>query len=109
VSGAVRNPQPIDDKRLDEIEARANAATAPPWTYRYQHNGVTGGEDAFLIEAPPYGTFPDTPAWRETFRAGRIIGRSSGDCQFIANSREDVPDLVAEVRRLRAFIGGLYA
>ena len=54
----------MDEKRLAEIEARVDASSPGPWT------------------------------WKD-------CGARARDHEFIANAREDVPALVAEVRRLR--------
>lgn len=65
---------------LDAIEARANAATPGPWrvgaTYDPEINVDVTNAD------------------------GNLVGPKDED--FIAAAREDVPALVAEVRRLRA-------
>lgn len=82
-------------ERLAEIEAREKAATAAPWTR--EKPGIcpqTGFREGVAVAAtlgnqmiyahPPGGQFP------------------SADANFIAHARQDIPDLVAEVRRLRA-------
>jgi hypothetical protein len=65
---------------LDAIEARAEAATAEPWT---------------IIGAGEYVT----PVGITVATDGGI---TSADAEFIAHARTDVPVLVAEVRRLTA-------
>lgn len=91
----------MSEERLKQIEERLSHTTKGPWTYRFDHNPVTGCSDCHLIEGPPAEFAPDNPVWREMFRGGRVIGRSHGDALFLANSRQDIEDLVAEVRRLR--------
>jgi hypothetical protein len=90
----------IDEKRLAEIEERADAATKGPW------------------EMIPDTMFRDNALRPSTIKAlGREVfvaktlsilsngrGRMLGDAAFIAAARSDVPDLVAEVRRLRAWL-----
>lgn len=71
----------MSDLDLDAIEARANAAT-PGW--REWQGAVVNDEDDVVAEV----AFPDD------------LGRA--DLAFIVHARQDVPDLVAEVRRLRA-------
>ncbi len=73
----------MDEKRLAEIEARANAATPGPW--EPEHRGVVGN-DVFIVEDCV------TAGW-DAYRANQA---------FIATARTDVPALVAEVRRLTA-------
>lgn len=69
---------------LDAIEARANAATEGPWT-----------------------AYPDGFVWTKQPILGDPVSGSVelADAQFIAAARQDVPALVAEVRRLRAALG----
>lgn len=80
----------MDEKRLAEIEARANAATPGPW--EPEHRGVVGN-DVFIVEDCV------TAGW-DAYRANQA---------FIATARTDVPDLVAEVRRLTAALATVTA
>lgn len=66
----------MDDKRLDEIEARANAATPGPWKYDERH--------CFEDEVRICGCAVHFPY--------------PGDAKFCAHSRTDIPDLIAAVR-----------
>lgn len=90
----------MNDERLRGIEERAAAATPGPW------------------EAIPDRTFRDSAmrpsaikvCYREVYIAKTLSilsngrGRATGDPAFIASARTDIPDLVAEVRRLRAWL-----
>jgi hypothetical protein len=75
----------LTDEMLDEIELRSASATPGPWkSYIEGKNMVsgssfiqTGGEDIYLT------------------------GATEADQDFIAGARQDVPALIAEVRRLR--------
>jgi hypothetical protein len=86
---------------LDEIEARANAATPGPWTY---HDGCG------YVEVPPCGAIEFKPGWeRSVHFLARVhnnhVEGEDGlgfDGAFIANARTDVPALVARVRELEA-------
>ena len=62
---------------LDEVDARVAAATEGPWV---EANGT-------VMHSTFYGLAPVT-----------------GNAEFIAHAREDVPTLLAEVRRLRALV-----
>ena len=64
-------------KRLDEIEARTNAAPAGPWEL------LGGGE---YVSGPDILVAPDDG------------GVTSADAEFIAHARTDVPALVAALR-----------
>lgn len=86
---------------LDEIEARANAATPGPWTY---HDGCG------YVEVPPCGAIEFKPGWeRSVHFLARVhnnhVEGEDGlgfDGAFIANARTDVPALIARVRELEA-------
>lgn len=98
-------PQPLD---LDAIEARANNATPGPWQwhvsrrtrdYRLQTVGwdvVMGfarwGRDSAQPEFNIDGVLHD----------GVDLDQPHPDAEFIAGARQDVDDLLAEVRRLTA-------
>jgi hypothetical protein len=71
----------MTDEELDRLEALAKAATQGPWT-------VDDHESAEHVHGP--GPVPAATAIRHE------------DAAFIAASRDAVPRLVAEVRRLRA-------
>lgn len=83
----------MNDAELDAIESCANAATPGPWEARPDGMCVRGPE-------PPSGERGEKIA--VTGPWGRDPERVVLDCEFIARARQDVPALVAEVRRLRA-------
>lgn len=78
--------------RLDEIEARANAATDGPWfvhgltasgNYRVSDRGRWGAGDEYEV-------------------ADDLVEE---DAEFIANARTDVPALIAALRAVLALDG----
>jgi hypothetical protein len=77
---------------LEEIEFRCRAATPGPWeSYvvgRDTEAGLNciGTGDAHFLE---------------------VVGGTVADQDFIAGAREDIPKLIAEVRRLRAELKAL--
>ena len=94
----------IDDKRLDEIQARAAKAAKGPWKC----------EELTVHERPRglvyCGKAPNPMIVADVY-AGKNLDRQyycdeayeiDSNAVFIAESRNDVPDLVAEVRRLNA-------
>lgn len=88
----------MTEQELAAIEARATAATPGPWTasHRHVHGTPDNDEQSGLgleIEGPPQAS-------------GRGQFARGADATFIAAAREDVPALVAEVRRLRALLEG---
>ena len=82
--------QPLTAQQLDEIEARANAATPGPWE---EHKPY--GPDFYAYLRGPYlrgvGTL--------NFGDGED---AAADREFVKHAREDVDALLAEVRRLTA-------
>ena len=82
----------MSELNLEEIEARANSASEGPWktvTARYGYDM----KDSWAVE-------PDGPSVHNV--AHITLGEL--DAKFIAHAREDVPALIAEVRRLRTQI-----
>ncbi len=75
-------------ERLDEIKARAEAATEGPWT---GNNG--DGYGAYYV---------DNPTGRTVARCDYGPYEGSRDAEFIAHARTDVPDLVAAVEAVLA-------
>ena len=66
--------------RLNEIEARANAATEGPWEGIRYPDGLLGR----VIGGNGFGVAEDFPA--------------DADAEFIAHARADVPDMAAALR-----------
>lgn len=88
------NQNPPTDEQLDQIEARANAASKGPWTVALEqcdcsdglcgHGTYVSSVYSGGVLRTEFGDFPDA------------------DWQFVIHAREDVDTLLAEVRRLRA-------
>ena len=95
----------MTDKRLADIEARAEAATPGPWrastgrTYDPSTGRVTSVEHWISRGDDDVGITGDVSD-------SRTGTPSEPTALFIAHARTDVPDLIAEVRRLRAVIAG---
>jgi len=94
----------MTDKELDAIEARANAATDGPWSWDCGDAGIDESQKYCTVSAED-----DTG----DFAIAEINdmyppdgGRSNA--RFIAHAREDVPDLVAEVKRLGSELGAAF-
>lgn len=81
----------MTDTELTAIERRAQAATPGPWMWTYD-----GSSDWSV------GPEPDTQG-QAVANCHRYHAPFNHDAVFIALAREDVPALVAEVRKLRAF------
>jgi hypothetical protein len=84
----------LTPEALDTIEARTNAATEGPWDSAHHYR-------------PSEGQTYEDADWSTVGAEGkRIVATKEGwgtphDVEFIAHAREDIPALVAELRRLR--------
>ena len=95
-------------ERLDEIQKRANAATAGPWV----PHRIDDFDQWFVWKQsslPYYGMVVDLDRsdmpeciGETCISDGRNEQQDEADATFIAIARTDVPDLVAEVRRLQS-------
>lgn len=81
----------IDEKRLAEIEAREKAATPLPWI-RFQVPEI-GLDIGNLIHKHHPAESPKDTDWEKL---------SDADRAFLLHARQDIPDLLAEVRRLNS-------
>jgi len=85
----------MTDEQLSEIEAREQAATLGPWQYggvpydRYEDPFIFGPNDEYVAQ-----TTCD-------MQSGSQKHNINEDTIFIAHARQDIPDLLAEVRRLK--------
>lgn len=106
--------EPLTDDELDEIEEFADAATPGPWHVRLL-------DDDFAMNLVAVSTVPDTglgERWpgfdHEQIVAATLVQqphyvdvadeRWDQNARFIARSRQDIPRLVAEIRRLNQLL-----
>jgi len=96
----------MSDERLAEIEARAARATGQKWELREVAHGATpwSKRRVYRVEiiAPQYNYGKLT----HNRNIAQIIDYCDwtdhpANAEFIANARQDIPDLLAEVKRLR--------
>ena len=81
--------------RLDEIEARANAATEGPWEWE----GEAKAEWEIGANSLVPSRRPDDPVlYGYGYDASGIEVKTPADAEFIAHSRTDVPDMAAALR-----------
>ena len=81
--------------RLNEIEARANAATEGPWEWE----GDAKAEWEIGANSLVPSRRPDDPVlYGYGYDASGIEVKSPADAEFIAHARTDVPALVAALR-----------
>ena len=82
--------------RLDEIEARANAATEGPWEWE----GEAKAEWELGANSLVPSRRPDDPVlYGYGYDASGIEVKTPADAEFIAHARTDVPWLLEQVER----------
>ena len=81
--------------RLDEIEARANAATEGPWEWE----GEAKAEWELGANSLVPSRRPDDPVlYGYGYDASGIEVKTPADAEFIAHARTDMPDMAAALR-----------
>jgi hypothetical protein len=91
----------MSDDDLDAAERRAHAATPGPWESCVEGRDQDSGDSVILTGGPDLYLSYDE--WPEDQRRANEERRAN-DLDFIAAARQDVPRLVAEVRRLRRLL-----
>jgi hypothetical protein len=86
--------QLLTEAKLAEIEERLERATPGPWACKDR----LGGGGCFVFSEETFHVV----ALEEDEEPAVAVPLGRGDAAFIAAAREDVPLLLAEVRRLRA-------
>jgi hypothetical protein len=90
MGGGTVKEQAMTDERLREIEERARNATPGPWTF-----DGTGH--------PTYVTQKHGERLGVCVMDGPLESRVP-DASFVAHASRDIPDLIAEVKRLRIIL-----
>lgn len=96
--------KPLTDEELAAIETRAEKATPGPWRWEYPNLEELRIDDPDIREGDvtPYlvtDGVPDADPVLDDI-CDPMVGIE--DAAFIAHARQDIPRLLAEVRRLRA-------
>jgi hypothetical protein len=90
----------LSEQELDAMEARAAAATPGPWEAFVEGRDHLSGDD-FIRTGGLDDAAPDMYVELSFPTAERPVPAPHQDLDFIAAARQDIPLLVAEVRRLR--------
>ncbi len=88
--------------RLAEIKARCEAATEGPWLVG--HRLYDDGAVMCRCDAGPCTPDADGKIKGNLFNANYSIGNRENDNSFVAHARQDLPDCIAEIERLRGLI-----
>ena len=100
---AVLRPEAVQtgamtEDRLEEIQAREQAATEGPWRLRYNLTSVWSKVTKMICVAIFH---PDhVPGGKYNKKTSQE--QAQNNAEFISHAREDIPDLVSEIRRLWA-------
>ena len=90
----------ISEDELRIIESRAAAATAGPWRSSVEGRDHLSGDD-FIRTGGLDDASPDMYVSLAYPEERRPRPAAANDLDFIASARQDVPALVAEIRRLQ--------
>ena len=90
----------ISEAELEEMEARALAATGAPWEAFVEDRDHSSGDD-FIRTGGLDDASPDMYVSLAFGDRPGTVPAPPADLDFIAAARQDVPRLVIEVRRLR--------
>lgn len=80
----------MTDEELAAIEARCQRASPGPWTSMVEGRDHTSGSSFIMVG--------EGAARRDDIE---LTGATTDDHDFIAQARQDIPRLLAEIRRLR--------
>lgn len=94
----------ISDEELDAMAQRVAATWAGPWESFVEGRDHVSG-DSFIRTGHPDHDSPDIYVTLSFWGDGPPRPGRVADQDFIAAARQDVPRLLAEVRRLRARLG----
>ncbi|MER5635604.1 hypothetical protein ABT095_01450 [Kitasatospora sp. NPDC002227] len=97
------------EEELSAMEVRIAAASPGAWIPVLETRGATGG--ASCIQIAPDTAVQDDEIYLSRFTDGEQVQvgpdvQLDADLDFIASARQDMPRLIAEVRRLRAMLQG---
>ncbi|MFJ3792536.1 hypothetical protein [Kitasatospora sp. NPDC090091] len=97
---------PLTEYELTAIERRAAAAAPGPWLASPEGPGRGQGGESFIRIQPDADTDDELYVRRyvDNEEVASRDPRLHADLEFIAAARQDVPRLVAEVRRLQAVL-----
>jgi len=101
--------EPLSLAVIDEIEARANDATPGPWIPQHQHFPTSEDATKALLANFSRGVEDRRVCWispapNPTLISIAVTGwgpRTPANTVFIAHARDDIPLLIAEIRRLQ--------
>jgi hypothetical protein len=92
----------MTNQELESIKARCEATSIAPWVSFIEGRDCESGS-SFIMTGIPKGE----NIWGETRGEDlEISGATNADLDFIAHARQDIPDLINEIERLKNIIDG---
>lgn len=92
--------EPLSDAELADIETRVQAASPGPWRSWIEGRDHFGGDSVVSTANGEFYFYVRT--YLEDRPTEEHRQQSAADQDFIAHARDDIPRLIAEIRRLRA-------
>lgn len=83
----------LDDKEIEAIKSRCNAASPGPWTSYIEGRDHSSGS-SFIMTGEGESRGEDIG----------LSGATPADQDFIASARQDIPALLKEIERLKALL-----
>lgn len=88
----------MKDNEIKEIEDRCKLTTPGPWKSLVEGRDIESG-DSFIMT----GISDGEEIWSKNRGADfYLTGTTTADQDFIAHARQDIPKLIAEIKRLKS-------
>lgn len=87
----------MTDKELKEIEARCALGTKGPWVAMIEGITHTSGDDFIMTGVENSNDYQNPKRGGDLYLSHGL----KEDLIFIANAKQDIPKLIAEIRRLK--------
>nr|WP_315218588.1 hypothetical protein [uncultured Flavobacterium sp.] len=88
----------MTDNEIKEIEDRCKLTTPGPWKSLVEGRDIESG-DSFIMT----GISDGEDIWSDKRGADiYLTGATTADQDFIAHARQDIPKLIAEIKRLKS-------
>ncbi len=90
----------MSEEELDEIKMRCEATSVAPWVAFIEGRDCEGGSSFIMT-----GIDKGENIWGENRGEDiYLTGVTVADIDFIANVRQDIPNLLAEIKRLKKLV-----
>lgn len=87
----------MTEKELLEIENRSISGTKAPWIPMIEGITHTSGDDFIMTGVNNADDYKNSERGNDIY----LTGATKEDLIFIANAKQDIPKLIAEIRKLK--------